>query len=38
MGKLVITEVECKFIDLVSEKIYADNCNVTMDANFQDDL
>ena len=38
MGKLVITEVEWKFIDLVSEKIYADNCNVTLDANFQDDL
>ena len=38
MGKLVITEVECKFIDLVSEKIYADSCNVTLDANAQDDL
>ena len=38
MGKLVITEVEGKFIDLVSEKIYADNYNVTMDANFQDYL
>lgn len=38
MGKLVITEVEWKFIDLVSEKIYADNFNVTLDANFQDDL
>ena len=38
MGKLVRTEVEGKFIELVSEKIYADNYNVTMDANFQDDL
>ena len=38
MGKLVITEVEGKFIDLVSEKIYADNYNVTLDANFQDYL
>ena len=38
MGKLVITEVEGKFIDLVSEKINADNYNVTMDANFQDYL
>ena len=38
MGKLVRTEVESKFIELVSEKIYADNDNVTLDANFQDDL
>ena len=38
MGKLVITEVEGKFIDLVSEKIYADNYNVTLDTNFQDYL
>ena len=38
MGKLVITEVECKFIGLVSENIYADNYNVTLDANFQDYL
>jgi len=38
MGKLVRTEVESKFIDLVSEKVYADNYNVTLDANFQDDL
>lgn len=38
MGKLVITEVEGNFIDLVSEKIYADNYNVTLDANFQDYL
>ena len=38
MGKLVITEVEGKFIDLVSEKINADNYNVTLDANFQDYL
>ena len=38
MGKLVRTEVEGKFIELVSEKIYADNYNVTLDANFQDDL
>lgn len=38
MGKLVRTEVEGKFIELVSEKIYADNYNVTLDSNFQDDL
>lgn len=38
MGKLVRTEVEGKFIELVSEEIYADNYNVTLDANFQDDL
>jgi len=38
MGKLVRTEVEGKFIELVSEKVYADSCNVTLDANFQDDL
>ena len=38
MGKLVRTEVEGKFIELVSEKVYADSYNVTLDANFQDDL
>lgn len=38
MGKLVRTEVESKFIELVSEKIYADSYHVTLDANFQDDL
>ena len=38
MGKLVRTEVESKFIELVNEKVYTDNCNVTLDANFQDDL
>lgn len=38
MGKLVRTEVESKFIELVSEKVYADSYNVTLDANFQDDL
>lgn len=38
MGKLVRTEVEGKFIELVSEKVYADSSNVTLDANFQDDL
>lgn len=38
MGKLVRTEVESKFIELVSEKVYADNYNVTLDSNFQDDL
>lgn len=38
MGKLVRTEVESKFIELVSEKIYAYNYNVTLDSNFQDDL
>ena len=38
MGKLVITEVESKFIELVSENVYADNYNVTLDSNFQDDL
>ena len=38
MGKLVRTEVEGKYIELVSEKIYADNYNVTLDSNFQDDL
>lgn len=38
MGKLVRTEVKSKFIELVSEKIYTDNDNVTLDANFQDDL
>lgn len=38
MGKLVRTEVEGKFIELVNEKVYTDNCNVTLDANFQDDL
>lgn len=38
MGKLVRTEVEGKFIELVSEKVDADIFNVTLDANFQDDL
>lgn len=38
MGKLVRTEVESKFIELVSEKVYADNYVVTLDSNFQDDL
>lgn len=38
MVKLVRTEVESKFIELVSEKIYADSYHVTLDANFQDDL
>ena len=38
MGKLVRTEVESKFIELVSEKVYADSYHVTLDANFQDDL
>lgn len=38
MGKLLRTEVESKFIELVSEKVYADNYNVTLDSNFQDDL
>jgi acyl carrier protein len=38
MGKLVRTEVESKFIELVSEKVDADIFNVTLDANFQDDL
>lgn len=38
MGKLVRTEVEGKFIELVSEKVYTDSYNVTLDANFQDDL
>ena len=38
MGKLVRTEVESKFIELVSEKVCADSYNVTLDANFQDDL
>jgi len=38
MRKLVRTEVEGKFIELVSEKIGADIFNVTLDANFQDDL
>lgn len=38
MGKLVRTEVESKFIELVSEKIYADSYHVTLDANFQDYL
>jgi acyl carrier protein len=38
MGKLVRTEVEGKFIELVSEKVYADSYNVTLDTNFQDDL
>lgn len=38
MGKLVRTGVESKFIELVSEKVYADNYNVTLDSNFQDDL
>ena len=31
MGKLVRTEVESKFIELVSEKIYADSYHVTLD-------
>lgn len=38
MGKLVRTEVEGKFIELVSKKVDADIFNVTLDANFQDDL
>ena len=38
MGKLVRTEVEGKFIELVSEKVYADSYKVTLDANFKDDL
>ncbi len=38
MGKLVRTEVESKFIELVSEKVNTDSYNVTLDANFQDDL
>lgn len=38
MGKLVRTEVERKFIELVSENVYADNYDVTLDSNFHDDL
>ena len=38
MGKLVRTEIESKFIELVSKKVYADNYNVTLDSNFQDDI